>query len=75
MYKRTVSSRGMPTWNVAQLTRLPRLIRLITEIKTNPRQTPERLHRTLGISRARFFEDKKLLEEDLGFKFRFNRTE
>src|SRR5919198_4833564 len=75
MHKKTVASRAMPTWSTAQLTRLPRLIRLITEIKTNPRQTPQQLHRTLGISRAQFFEDKKLLEEALGFKFRFNRAE
>jgi predicted DNA-binding transcriptional regulator YafY len=74
MPKKTVSSTGMPTWSAAQLTRLPRLIRLITEIKTNPRQTPQQLHGTLGISKARFFEDKKLLEEALGFKFRFNRA-
>jgi predicted DNA-binding transcriptional regulator YafY len=74
MHKKTVSSRAMPTWSVAQLTRLPRLIRLITEIKTNPQQRPEQLQRTLGISRAQFFEDKKLLDERLGFKFRFNRA-
>ncbi len=74
MHKKTVSSRAMPTWSVAQLTRLPRLIRLITEIKTNPQQRPEQLQRTLGISRAQFFEDKKLLDERLGFTFRFNRA-
>jgi predicted DNA-binding transcriptional regulator YafY len=73
MHKKTVTSKAMPIWSAAQLTRLPRLIRLITEIKTNPRQTPQQLHRTLGISRAQFFEDKKLLEEALGFKIRFNR--
>jgi predicted DNA-binding transcriptional regulator YafY len=52
---------------------MPRLIRLITEVKTNPRQTPAQLQRTLGISRAQFFEDKGLLEKAFGFKVRFNR--
>jgi predicted DNA-binding transcriptional regulator YafY len=60
--------------NVRSLTRVPRLIRLITEIKANPRQTPERLCHALTISRAQFFEDKKLLKETLGFTFRFNRA-
>jgi predicted DNA-binding transcriptional regulator YafY len=58
----------------AQFGRMPRLIRLITEVKTNPRQTPARLQRTLGISRAQFFEDKRLLAEAFGFKVQFNRT-
>ena len=62
-----------PTWSGKQLTRLPRLLRLITEIKGNARQTPEQLQRVLGISRAQFFEDEKLLEQTLGFSFHFNR--
>lgn len=57
-----------------QKARLPRLIRLISEVKTNPRQTPEQLYRALGVSRARYFQDKALLEEAFSFKFRFNRT-
>jgi predicted DNA-binding transcriptional regulator YafY len=64
-----------PTRSVTQLARVPRLIRLISEIKANPRQTPEQLRQTLAIGRARFFEDKKLLQEALGFAFRFNRAE
>jgi predicted DNA-binding transcriptional regulator YafY len=74
MPTKALSSGGTPTWSVKQLARLPRLIRLITEIKANPRQTPEQLRQALGISRARFFEDKKLLEEALGFTFRFIRA-
>jgi predicted DNA-binding transcriptional regulator YafY len=62
------------TWSGAQLARLARLIRLITEIKANPKQTSEQLHHVLGISRARFFGDKKLLHEALNFTFRFNRA-
>jgi hypothetical protein len=54
--------------NAAQLARVTRLIRLITEIKTNPRQTPEDLSRALGISRSQYFQDKMLLEKALGFK-------
>jgi predicted DNA-binding transcriptional regulator YafY len=58
----------------AQLARVPRLNRLITEIKTNPRQTPEPLYRTLGISRSHYFGDKTLLEKAFGFKVQFNRA-
>jgi predicted DNA-binding transcriptional regulator YafY len=57
----------------ARVRRVPRLIRLITEIKTNPRQTPHQLHRTLGISRAQFFQDKQHIEAELGFRFRYSR--
>jgi predicted DNA-binding transcriptional regulator YafY len=60
--------------NAAQLARVTRLIRLITEIKTNPRQTPGKLSGTLGISRSQYFQDKTLLEEAFGFKVQFNRA-
>jgi predicted DNA-binding transcriptional regulator YafY len=60
--------------NEAQPARVTRLIRLITEIKTNPRQTPEALSRTLGISRSQYFQDKMLLEKAFGFKVQFNRA-
>lgn len=52
--------------------RLLRLIQLITEIKTNPRQRPEQLCRSLKVSRAMFFEDKRALE-GLGFAFAYDR--
>jgi predicted DNA-binding transcriptional regulator YafY len=74
MQKTTRSLGDTATWSAAQLARLPRLIRLITEMKTNPRQTPERLYRTLGISRSRYFQDKTLLERAFGFKVQFNRA-
>src|SRR5262245_21434181 len=64
-----------PTRNAAQLARVTRLIRLITEIKTNPRQTPEALYRALGISRSQYFQDKALLEQAFGFKVQFNRAQ
>ena len=54
--------------NAAQLVRVIRLIRLITEIKTNPRQTPEQLYRALGISRSQYFQDKILIEKALGLR-------
>ncbi len=60
--------------NAAQLARVTRLIRLITEMKTNSRQTPEDLSRALGISRSQYFQDKILLEKALGFKVQFNRA-
>ena len=63
-----------PMWSTMQLARVPRLIRLITEMKTNPRQRPEHLYRMLGINRSRYFQDKTLLESALGVKVRFNRA-
>jgi predicted DNA-binding transcriptional regulator YafY len=60
--------------NAAQLARVTRLIRLITEMKTNPRQTPADLTRALGISRSQYFQDKMLLEKAFGFKVQFNRA-
>jgi predicted DNA-binding transcriptional regulator YafY len=73
--QKTARSRGdTSTWSAAQLARVPRLIRLITEIKTNPRQTPARLYRTLGISRSQYLQDKALLERAFGFKVQFNRA-
>jgi predicted DNA-binding transcriptional regulator YafY len=74
MREKASSCRETLTWSATQLARVPRLIRLITEIKANPRQTPEQLCQALAISRARFFEDKKLLEETLGFTFHFSRA-
>lgn len=73
MPKKALSGSGVYRWGVAQRGRVARLIRLITEIKTNPRQTPEQLYRTLGIGRTRYFQDKEVLEETLGFKFRYRR--
>jgi predicted DNA-binding transcriptional regulator YafY len=70
----TDSSGRASTRDQAQLRRVPRLIRLITEIKTNPRQGPAQLHRILGISRAQFFQDKQQIEAALGFRFRYSRT-
>jgi hypothetical protein len=72
MQKTARSLGDTPTWSADQLARVPRLIRLITEIKTNPRQTPAQLYRTLGISRSRYFQDKTLLERAFGFKVQFN---
>jgi predicted DNA-binding transcriptional regulator YafY len=74
MQKTTRSLGDTSTWSAVQLARLPRLIRLITEMKTNPRQTPEDLSRTLGISRSQYFQDKMLLEKGLGFRTQFNRA-
>jgi predicted DNA-binding transcriptional regulator YafY len=74
MQKAVRSLGDTATWSTAQLARVQRLIRLITEIKTNPRQTPEDLSRTLGISRSQYFQDKMLLEKGLGFRAQFNRA-
>jgi predicted DNA-binding transcriptional regulator YafY len=74
MQKITEPSGDNAGQNAAQLARVVRLIRLITEMKTNPRQTPEALSRALGISRSQYFQDKTLLEEAFGFKVQFNRA-
>lgn len=41
-------------------------------IKTYPRQTPEQLQISLGVSRSQFFEDKNALAE-IGFVFNYDR--
>ena len=53
--------------------RSTRLIHLVTEMKTTPRRPPEELWRLLGISKTQFYEDKRKLETELGFKFKFDR--
>jgi predicted DNA-binding transcriptional regulator YafY len=52
--------------------RVQRLLALINEIKTNPRQTPAALYAALGISRAMFYKDCAVLAT-LGFAFRYDR--
>lgn len=49
------------------------LIKIVAEIKTNPRQTPEELYRSLGISKAGFYKYKQKLE-GLGFRFEYRRS-
>ncbi len=46
--------------------RMQRLLVLINEIKTNPRQTPTALYTALGISHAMLYKARKALER-LGF--------
>jgi predicted DNA-binding transcriptional regulator YafY len=74
MQKAVRSLGDTATWSTAQLARVPRLIRLVTEIKTNPRQTPENLYQMLGIGRSQYFQDKSLLERAFGFKVHFDRA-
>ena len=54
--------------------RVSRLIRMASEIKTNPEQEPPALIRSLGISKPQFYKDKRALEK-LGFSFRYDRTQ
>ncbi len=56
------------------LVRAMRLIRLATEIKTNPKTTPKVLCGDLGVSRSQFYKDKEALK-NLGFDFRFSRSD
>ena len=52
--------------------RLERIIRILVEIKCRPHQTIDELIAKLGVSRARYYEDRKLLDQ-LGFRFHFER--
>src|SRR5437016_3971060 len=54
--------------------RLQRLLMIINEIKTTPYQAPEALYTSLGISRAMFYKDCRLLK-DLGFAFHHDRQQ
>jgi predicted DNA-binding transcriptional regulator YafY len=54
--------------------RVSRLIRMASEIKTNPQQEPPALIKALGISKPQFYKDKTALEK-LGFSFRFDRAQ
>lgn len=49
-----------------------RLLKLIMEIKSQPRQTPNVMVARLAISKSQFYEDKKELET-LGFSFHYDR--
>jgi predicted DNA-binding transcriptional regulator YafY len=53
---------------------LQRLLTLINEIKTNPRQQPRTLYSTLKISSSMFDKDRRLLA-GLGFAFRYSRKQ
>ncbi|HWP47355.1 MAG TPA: WYL domain-containing protein [Candidatus Limnocylindrales bacterium] len=52
--------------------RFLRLFELMTEIRGNPRQTPEQIARYFGISKTQFYKDKAELEK-LNFQFKYNR--
>lgn len=54
--------------------RLQRLLLLVNEIKTNPRQTPEALWASLGVSRAMLYKDRQALAA-LGFTFHYDRRQ
>jgi predicted DNA-binding transcriptional regulator YafY len=54
--------------------RLQRLLTLINEIKTNPRQQPRMLYSTLNISSSMFDKDRRRLAGP-GFVFRYNRKQ
>ncbi len=52
--------------------RIQRLLTLINEIKTNPRQEPLLLCKALGVSRAMLYKDRQVLAQ-VGFTFRYDR--
>lgn len=55
------------------LKRIRRLMTIIIEVKTSPRQTISQLLERLGISKSQFYKDRKVLA-DLGFVFGYDRT-
>jgi predicted DNA-binding transcriptional regulator YafY len=64
---------NQPNFNYGS-TKFARMIRLMSEVKTNPYQRPEELWRLLGIKRSQFFEDRKALAQ-FGFEFKYDRRE
>src|SRR5215472_3199096 len=61
-----------PTLPPAYTRRIQRLLALVNEIKTNPRQEPRLLCRVLGVSRAMLYKDRQVLAQ-VGFTFRYDR--
>ena len=55
-----------PTAPPAYTRRIQRLLALINEIKTNPRQEPRLLCRALGVSRAMLYKDRLELIHGVG---------
>jgi predicted DNA-binding transcriptional regulator YafY len=51
------------------------VLKIITEIKTNPHQTPEELYSSFGISKSGFYKYKQRLEEEMGFEFHYDRRQ
>jgi len=49
------------------------LLKIIAEIKTNPRQTPEQLYTSLGISKSGFYKYMRRLRTELDFDVRYSR--
>ncbi len=49
------------------------LLKIITEIKLNPHQTPEEVYSTLGISKSGFYKYRKRLQDELDFQFDYDR--
>ncbi len=53
--------------------RILRLIRIMTEIRTVPRQTVADMLKKLGISKSQFYKDREMLA-GLGFEFEYSRN-
>jgi len=61
-----------PTPPATYTRRIQRLLALINEVKTNPRQEPRLLCMALGVSRAMLYKDRQVLAQ-VGFTFRYDR--
>lgn len=51
------------------------LLKIITEIKLNPHQTPADVYATFGISKSGFYKYVKRLKEEMGFEFHYDRQQ
>ena len=56
-----------------EMSRVARLIKMVQEIRNEPRQTLNNLLKYFSISRSQFYKDKDALAE-IGFKFNYHRT-
>ena len=54
--------------------RIERLLQIVIEIKTSPKQKLDQLWEKLGVSRSQFYKDKETLAE-LGFVFEYSRRQ
>ena len=63
-------AKSMSRKDSTENTRTLRLIRIMQELRSNPRQSLETVLKTFGISRSQFYNDRDALAT-IGFKFSY----